>query len=155
MTGERRQRLLWTAGAVILSSSALAYLALGGIGDDLVYYWTPTELADARERALGANVRLGGLVAPGSIERGSDGLDLRFEVTDGSETVPVHARTVPPAMFREGVGVVLDGKLATSGIFETRRLMIKHDNEYRPPGGADERSLDELLRSLQAGDGAG
>ena len=97
---------------------------------------------------MGATIRLGGLVAPGSIVRASTGLDLRFTVTDGDATVPVHASAVPPAMFREGIGVVVEGTMRKDGVFESRRLMVKHDNEYRAPGDGEERDIRELMRSL-------
>jgi cytochrome c-type biogenesis protein CcmE len=127
----------------------MIYLAVGGIGENLVYYWSPSELVSAGDKAYGATVRLGGLVAPGSVSRGADGLELEFAVTDGTQQVPVHARAVPPAMFREGIGVVVEGSLDRDGIFETKRLMVKHDNQYQPPGEGDDRSLDELVQTMQ------
>ena len=109
----------------------------------------------AGDKAVGATIRLGGLVEPGSIVRASTGLDLRFTVTDGDATVPVHASAVPPAMFREGIGVVVEGTLRKDGVFESRRLMVKHDNEYRAPGDGEERNIRELMRSLDPEAAAG
>lgn len=153
MRRERRRRRLPLALAVATAGSALAFLALGGIGDDLVYYFSPTELLEPANRLPGATVRLGGLVEAGSIERGDGPLDLRFRVTDGLRTVAVHARTVPPAMFREGIGVIVEGRLEASGVFETRRLMVKHDNEYRAPGEAEQRSLEQRIAASGMGTG--
>ena len=146
---ERRRRLVITLVAVLVSGGVLAYLALGGIGENLVYYWSPTELKASGNGAVGASIRLGGLVAPGSIEREADGLTLRFAVTDGAESVPVAAHTVPPAMFREGIGVVVEGTMRDDGWFETRRLMVKHDNEYAAPGEDQELDIKELMKSMQ------
>ena len=149
MSNEHRNRRVLAIVAIAIAGAALAFLATGGIGENLVYYWSPTELQGAGTKANDALVRLGGLVAPGTIERGNDGLDLRFAVTDGTTTVPVAARTVPPAMFREGIGVVVEGRLGIDGTFQTQRLMIKHDNEYRAPDEGDDRNVNELVKSLE------
>ncbi len=146
---ERRRRVVITLLAVVLSGGVLAYLAFGGIGENLVYYWSPTELKQSGNQAVGASIRLGGLVQPGSIERESNGLTLRFAVTDGAESVQVAAETVPPAMFREGIGVVVEGTLRDDGWFETQRLMVKHDNEYAAPGEGKELDMKELMQSMQ------
>jgi cytochrome c-type biogenesis protein CcmE len=143
---KRRRALIVAALAVI--AGVIAFVAYGNIGGNLVYYWSPKEVHAAGGKAIGATIRLGGLVAPGSIERASTGLDLRFTVTDGDATLPVHASAVPPAMFREGIGVVVEGTLGKDGVFESRRLMVKHDNEYRAPGVGDDRDVRELMRSL-------
>ena len=138
-----------TIVAVSLVGAALAFLAFGNIGTNLVYYWSPEELRDAGSEAIGASIRLGGLVKPGSIVREKDGLTLRFEVTDGVETVLVRSKSVPPAMFREGIGVVIEGTAREDGSFDSTRLMVKHDNEYTAPGAEDDRDMRELMKSLQ------
>ncbi len=143
----RRRALL--AVAVVIAGGAFAFLAFGDLGENLVYYWSPTELQAAGDDAYSASIRLGGLVEEGTIERGRDGLTLNFRVTDGETSIPVHAETVPPAMFREGIGVVLEGTMARSGTFETNRLMVKHDNEYQAPDVEDDRSMDEIMKTLQ------
>lgn len=146
---ERRRRVFVTLIALAISGGVLAYLAMGGIGENLVYYWSPTELRASGSQAVGASIRLGGLVKPGTIEREADGLTLRFSVTDGTESVQVAAETVPPAMFREGIGVVVEGTMREDGWFETRRLMVKHDNEYAAPGDGKELDIKELMKSMQ------
>ncbi|MFQ5526288.1 MAG: cytochrome c maturation protein CcmE [Thermoanaerobaculia bacterium] len=143
----RRKALFAVAIAAI--AAILIFLAVGGIGENLVYYWSPSELTAAGDEAYGATVRLGGLVVPGSVVRGDDGLQLDFAVTDGAAQVPVRARAVPPAMFREGIGVLVEGHLGTDGVFETDRLMVKHDNQYQPPHELDERTMEELAKSMQ------
>ena len=80
----RRHRLL-AIGAILIAAGAFAFLALGGLGKSLVYYWSPTELRAHGGKAEGATIRLGGLVAPGSIETGEGGLGLKFKMTDGTE----------------------------------------------------------------------
>ena len=146
---ERRRRVFVTAIALAVAGAVLAYLAMGGIGENLVYYWSPSELEASGQNAIGASIRLGGLVEPGTIEREQDGLTLRFAVTDGEASVPVSAKTVPPAMFREGIGVVVEGTMREDGWFETQRLMVKHDNEYQAPGEEQELDIKELMKSMQ------
>ncbi len=155
MDKDIRQRRTLVVVAVAVVAGALAFLNFGNINTNLVYYWGPQELRAAGSEAMGASIRLGGLVAPGSIVRNQDGLSLRFDVTDGVETIPVRCHSVPPAMFREGVGVVVEGRLLRDGSFESSRLIIKHDNEYQPPGGEDDRDIRELMRSLQGGETTG
>ncbi len=149
MNDEQKRRRILAVVALLISGGVLAYLAFSGIGENLVYYWSPSELKSAGDNAFGANIRLGGLVAPGSIEHGSDGLTLRFTVTDGNESVPVIASAVPPAMFRDGIGVLLEGTLLTNGKFETHRLMVKHDNQYQAPSEGEMPDMEALMKSMQ------
>ncbi len=143
-----RRKAIFALGIAAIAA-VLVFLAVGGIGENLVYYWSPSELVSAGDQAYGATVRLGGMVAPGSVVRGADGLELEFTITDGHEQVAVHARAVPPAMFREGIGVVVEGRLSRDGVFETKRLMVKHDNQYQPPSEGDDRSMEELVKTMQ------
>jgi cytochrome c-type biogenesis protein CcmE len=149
MASDRKRRLIFAALAILVAAGTLASLASGGIGENLVYYWSPSEVKDAGSEAVGASIRLGGLVAPGSIQRGGDGLTLQFAVTDGKNEVPVRASAVPPAMFREGIGVVVEGTMGSDGTFETRRLMVKHDNQYQAPAEGEDLDVEELMKSMQ------
>ena len=94
-------------------------------------------MKQAGDKAYGATIRLGGQVVAGTEIRAPGGSGLSFEVGDGDMRYPVDAQGMPPAMFREGIGVVLEGTLQRSGRFAARRLMVKHDNEYRAPTEAD------------------
>ena len=129
-------------GALAVAGVAFAILAFGNIGENLVYYWSPTEMVAAKEKAIGATIRLGGLVEPGSLA--PEGQTLRFRVTDGTTTVPVTTTEVPPQMFREGIGVVVEGTVDGAGQFTSRRMMVKHDNEYRAPEEGSKPSLTTL-----------
>lgn len=149
MSRERTRRLVLAVAAVTISAAVLAFLAFGGIGENLVYYWSPTELEGAGNEAVGATIRLGGLVEPGTVERSPDGLTLKFAVTDGGSSVPIVTKSVPPAMFREGVGVVVEGTVRKDGSFETNRLLVKHDNQYRAPGEGEEMEIEALMESMQ------
>lgn len=148
-----RRKAIFALGIAAIAA-VLVFLAVGGIGKNLIYYWSPSELVSAGDEAHGATVRLGGVVAPGSVVRSADGLELVFTVVDGAGQVPVRARAVPPAMFREGIGVVVEGRLSDAGVFETERLMVKHDNEYQPPSESDDRTMEELVKTMQVEVGA-
>ena len=123
-------RRAFTVVAIVVAAGALVFLAIGGLGDNLVYYWSPTELATSGPS--GAVVRLGGQVKDKSIER-RGGSEIDFVVTDGAHDIKVHSRAVPPQMFREGIGVVIEGVLGPDGVFESERIMVKHGNEYQAP----------------------
>ncbi len=143
--GKRRAALI---GALSVAAIVIAIMALSGIGDNLVYSWSPSELVAARQKAIGATVRLGGQVEPGSLQKVQPGEPLRFSVTDGKESVAILANAVPPAMFREGIGVVVEGTLRADGHFETERLMVKHNNEYKAPKEGETPNIKELERTL-------
>ena len=129
-TGRKRAAL--SVGVVIVVA-AFGYLLFGGLDKNVVFFWTPEELLAQGPRAYDRPVRLGGQVAPGSVRWDADRLDLRFVVSDGKGTVNVHSRGAPPQMFRDGMGVVVEGRYGRNGVFESTNLMIKHSNEYRAP----------------------
>jgi cytochrome c-type biogenesis protein CcmE len=133
--------------AILIAGGAVAYLSFGGIGENLVYYWTPTELAEHGDQAQGAVVRLGGMVEAGSLKWDKAANELTFKVSDGETSIDVHGTGVPPQMFREGIGVVVEGTMGGNDVFESDRLLVKHDNEYQAPEG--EADMDELKKSLQ------
>lgn len=122
---------IWAIVAILVAGSGVAFIMFGNLGENLVYYWTPTEMRDAGTKAEGATVRLGGLVEAGSVK--SEGSVTSFKVTDGTTSTLVHTEEIPPAMFREGIGVVVEGTLASDGSFTSKRLMVKHDNQYQAP----------------------
>ena len=129
-----------TTGALIGAAVVLVafgYLIWGGIGGNLVYFLTPKELLDKGPKAVGASVRLGGLVQGGTVHWNAETRELRFSITDGdSVSVPVISVGVPPQMFTEGQGVVVEGFYTQEGVFKSQKVMVKHSNEYRapPPG---------------------
>src|SRR5687767_7157438 len=113
------------------------YLVYGGIDENLVYFLTPSELMAKGDSAHGKPVRLGGMVLPGSVKWNAQAIDLKFEMTDGKTRMLVHSEKAPPQMFKEGQGVVVEGKLNRAGIFESTSLMVKHSNEYKAPDHAE------------------
>lgn len=138
-------RRLFAVAALCVAGAALGYVSMGDLGENLVYYWSPSELM-AAPNAKGATVRLGGMVVPGTMDWDKQSAHLSFQVTDGTTTVNVDVDGNPPQMFREGIGVVVEGTLADDGSFRSNRVMVKHSNEYQ--AGEDhaeswKKSLDE------------
>ncbi|HEY0671138.1 MAG TPA: cytochrome c maturation protein CcmE, partial [Longimicrobiales bacterium] len=113
------------------------YLIYGGLDDNLVYFLTPSELMAKGDSAHGKPVRLGGMVVPGTVKWDAKNIDLRFTLSDTKGKIDVHSKKAPPQMFREGQGVVVEGRLANNGIFESTSLMVKHSNEYKAPHDAE------------------
>jgi len=97
-------------------------------------------------------VRLGGQVKPGSVQWNAKTLDLRFAITDGTGEIAVRAKGAPPQMFRDGIGVVVEGRYERSGLFQATNLLVKHSNEYHPPK-AGEKPQD-MYKTLIKGTGS-
>jgi len=135
--------------ALGLALVGLIYVALGSMGKNLVYYWTPSEVLAAGDKAIGANVRMGGMVVAKSIHFDKKSMQLTFQVSDGPETVTVHGTGMPPQMFREGIGVVVEGTLTDSGVFESDRLLVKHDNQYKAPKDGRKVDMNSMVRTLE------
>ncbi len=131
-----KQRRMFLAGALLCATLALGFVSFGNLGENLVYYWDPSQIEEAGEKAYGATIRLGGVVKSGTLKWDTQSNELNFIVSDGAAEVAVHATGAPPQMFREGIGVVVEGTMvrsATGGVFESDRLMVKHSNEYKAP----------------------
>ncbi len=122
---------------LLIVLGGFGYLVYGGIDDNLVYFLTPTELMAKGESAADKPVRLGGMVVPGSVRWDADKIDLRFTLADNEGTIEVHSQKAPPQMFREGQGVVVEGRLGKDGVFQSTNLMVKHSNEYKHPEGGE------------------
>ncbi len=125
--------------ALGVSAAALGLIVFASdkIGENLVYYWSPSEVLSNGEKAYGPTIRMGGVVKAGSIEWDKDSTNLRFAVadanTEGAISVNVVSNEIPPQMFRDHIGVVVEGTFDKSGTFTSNRLMVNHSNEYRPP----------------------
>lgn len=132
---EAMKRRLFGVIALLIAGGALGWVSMSDMGDDLVYYWSPTELVEA-PNGQDALVRLGGMVVPGTIDWNKDAGRVLFDVTDGDHTIQVESNGNPPQMFREGIGVVVEGRLQGE-VFHTDRIMVKHSNEYEAPEGEE------------------
>lgn len=138
----------WFAlGALLVAGGAFALIAGGGLGENLVYYWGPAELIEKGSKAIGPTIRLGGQVAEGSIEFDESSSALRFAVSDGAATVAVRSVGVPPQMFRENIGVIVEGTYTKEGYFASDRLMVSHGNEYKVPEEGDPVDVYELSKT--------
>ena len=126
----KNQRLVLVAAAVAALFLAVL-LAMWGLKDRASYFYTPADIA-AGKAPQGQAMRLGGMVERGSIQRQSDGVSIRFAVTDGQANTPVSYRGIVPDLFREGSGAVAEGRLE-NGTFVADTILAKHDERYMPP----------------------
>ena len=148
----RRRTRRFVLLAFAVAAVAFITLAAGGINENLVYYWTPTDLRAAGDKAYGATIRLGGMVAPGTIRHLAGTTGVEFDVKDANAIVHVKSTGVPPQMFRDNIGVVVEGTMTRSGSFESHRLMVSHNNEYQAPDSqhpVDKKQLEKLMRSTE------
>ena len=112
-----------------------AMLILNAFQSNMVFFYTPSQVAKG-EVPHNTGFRIGGLVEMGSIKRGEDGLTVHFVITDTAHTVPVEYKGVLPDLFKEGKGVVAQGKLGNDGVFHADQVLAKHDENYMPPEAA-------------------
>jgi len=120
---------------IIASVAALglsATLVLDAFQSNLVFFFSPTQVA-ANEAPQGKSFRIGGLVEEGSVKRESDGVTVSFVVTDTAKVIPVLYTGILPDLFKEGKGVVAQGKLSADGVFRADEVLAKHDENYMPP----------------------
>ena len=117
-------------GAVILT--ALGYIIYGGMQQALVYFKMPSELRAEEKSMHGKFVRMGGMVVKGSMEKDLQNLTYRFQITDGSTNFPVYFKGVPPDLFVEGKGAVVEGRVENDGVFHATTIMAKHAEDYSP-----------------------
>ncbi len=130
----RHKKLMWIAVAV-LGLGAVAALILNAFNSNLVFFFSPTQIVKGeapRDRAF----RVGGLVEAGSVKREADGVTVRFKVTDTAQAVTVAYTGILPDLFKEGKGVVAEGRLGADGIFTASQVLAKHDENYMPPEAA-------------------
>ena len=113
-----------------------AALVLNAFQSNLVFFFTPTQVA-SNEAPRDRSFRIGGLVEAGSVARERDGLTVKFRVTDTARTIPVVYVGILPDLFREGKGVVAQGRLGADGTFKASEVLAKHDENYMPPEAAD------------------
>jgi len=120
-------------------------VAMGGLSENLVYYYTPGELRAKGEAAASGVVRLGGVVKPGTIQWDEANTHLTFEIADNhkadSASLKVDAKEIPPQMFRDGIGVLVEGIYTPPDGFNSQRLIVKHSNEYKPPASGEKPDL--------------
>ena len=128
MTRKQRRFTLIAAGVGILGIAV--GLVLYSLTDSIVFFNSPTDVVE-KHVAPGKRIRLGGMVAEGSVVK-SQNLNVRFEVTDGNKAIPVTYQGILPDLFREGQGVIAEGKLDPAGVLKADSVLAKHDERYMP-----------------------
>jgi len=130
MSPKQRRRLAFAIALVAAGGGATA-LILSALKDNVIYFYDPSDVA-SKHIEPGVAFRVGGLVEKASVRHGA-GADVRFVVTDGAHQLPVDYAGVLPALFREGQGVIAEGRLNETGTFEASQVLAKHDEKYMPP----------------------
>jgi cytochrome c-type biogenesis protein CcmE len=131
----RTKRVAMVIGGIAALGVAAA-LILSAFQQNLVFFFTPSQVA-ANEAPQGKTFRIGGMVEKGSVKRGEDGLTVKFLVTDTAKSIPVVYRGALPDLFREGKGVVAQGRVGADGVFSASEVLAKHDENYMPPEAAE------------------
>jgi cytochrome c-type biogenesis protein CcmE len=131
----RQKRIAMVVGGLAALAVA-ATLVLTAFRQNLVFFFTPSQVA-AKEVPLDRTFRIGGMVETGSVKRQADGLTVHFLVTDTAKSIPVVYRGALPDLFREGKGVVAQGRVGADGVFVASEVLAKHDENYMPPEAAD------------------
>jgi cytochrome c-type biogenesis protein CcmE len=149
---KRTKRKPLAIAAVVVLVAAFGWLLYGGLDKNVVFFLTPQELLAKGTDGYDVPVRLGGQVKPGSVKWDDKALQLTFDVTDGTSEIAVHSTGAPPQMFRDGMGVVVEGRFGRDRVFNSTGLMIKHSNEYRPPKPGEKPQ--EMYKTLIKGPGA-
>ena len=131
----RSKRIAMIAGGLAALAAAAA-LVLTAFQENLVFFFTPSQVA-ANEAPQGRTFRIGGMVETGSVRRQPDGVTVRFIVTDTAKSIPVVYQGALPDLFKEGKGVVAQGRIGPDGVFQAKEVLAKHDENYMPPEAAD------------------
>jgi cytochrome c-type biogenesis protein CcmE len=122
-------------GAGLMVLAVAVGLVLTAFQQNLVFFFTPSQVA-ANEAPVGRSFRIGGMVEEGSLKRAPDGLTVHFKVTDTAKAIPVTYTGILPDLFKEGKGVVAQGRLGPDGVFTATEVLAKHDENYMPPEAA-------------------
>ena len=130
-----RHKKLLLIGLGLAGIGLIAALVLNAFRSNLVFFFSPTQVAQG-EAPTGRAFRIGGLVEEGSVQRQPDGITVRFVVTDTAKAIPVAYQGILPDLFKEGKGVVAEGKLGEDGLFTASQVLAKHDENYMPPEAA-------------------
>ncbi len=134
MNAKKRRRLAFAA-ALVAAGGAVAGVIVYGLGENVMYFRSPSDVAE-KQVNQGVAFVLGGMVEKGSVQHGA-GAEVHFRVTDGKSTIPADFNGVLPALFREGQGVVATGAIDAKGTFVASEVLAKHDEKYMPPAVAD------------------
>jgi cytochrome c-type biogenesis protein CcmE len=128
-----KKNRLWKLLGLLAIGGAIATLAVGGLSENMVFFLTPTELDARTPDIYGSQIRLGGQVKPSSVDWNADSGELRFVIMEAGVEINVESSGAPPAMFADGMGVVVEGVYHDDRVFRSTNVMVKHSNEYEPP----------------------
>lgn len=131
-----RHKRLMLAGVVLGGAAVAVTLVLNAFNSNMVFFYSPSDVLK-QQAPKDRTFRLGGLVEAGSVKRQSDGVTVRFAVTDTAQVIPVEYRGILPDLFKEGKGVVAQGSLGADGVFTATEVLAKHDENYMPPEAAE------------------
>jgi cytochrome c-type biogenesis protein CcmE len=137
---KRRHKRIVFICAGLAAIGLATWLVLGAFRNNLVFFYSPTQVA-AKEAPVNKTFRIGGLVQQGTLKRDTDGLTVRFNVTDTASNIAVVYKGILPDLFKEGRGCVAQGRVGGDGVFYADQIMAKHDENYMPPEAA--RALDQ------------
>src|ERR671919_2388297 len=145
---KRRHKRIGIIVAGLAGLSLAALLALSAFQNNLVFFFSPTQVA-AKEAPVNRTFRIGGLVEEGTLKRDGDGLTVRFIVTDTAHSVPVVYKGILPDLFKEGRGCVAQGRMNADGVFYADQIMAKHDENYMPPEAAEALDKAKQMEKIQ------
>ena len=148
MHPHRKQRLIWVSLIVVLSSAAIGLVAFA-LRDNINLFYPPSDVV-AGKAPVDRNIRLGGMVVEGSIERSDTSLTTEFWVTDYEASVAVRYTGILPDLFDEGQGVVAEGRLDEAGVLIASQVLAKHDENYMPPEVAESLRMPPLIKQVEA-----
>lgn len=129
---KKRHKRLAFVGVGLAGVAIVATLVFQAFSSNMMFFFSPSDVV-ADKAPVERKFRLGGLVEEGTVQRDSDGLTVRFQVTDNAHSIPVAYKGILPDLFREGQGVVTQGKLNSAGLFVADEVLAKHDENYMPP----------------------
>jgi cytochrome c-type biogenesis protein CcmE len=144
---KRRHKRIGIIVIGLVGLGIAAYLVASAFRNNLVFFFSPTQVA-AKEAPVNRTFRIGGLVEDGTLKRDSDGLTVRFTVTDTAASIPVVYKGILPDLFKEGHGCVAQGRIGPDGVFEADEVLAKHDENYMPPEAGE--ALDKAKHAREA-----
>lgn len=145
MKPRHKKLVVIVSGVAALGVAAV--LVLNAFQSNLVFFFSPSQVV-AKEAPIGKSFRIGGLVEEGSVKRDDSTTTVRFSVTDTAQAIPVVYTGILPDLFKEGKGVVAQGKISSDGIFVADEVLAKHDENYMPPEAAE--ALEQAAKAQRA-----
>jgi cytochrome c-type biogenesis protein CcmE len=142
-----RHKKLALIGGALAILGIIAALVLNALNSNIALYISPTDVAEGKA-PQGKAFRIGGLVKEGSLQRQTDGVTIAFIITDTAKDIPVHYKGILPDLFKEGKGVVAQGKMTADGHFAASEVLAKHDENYMPPEA--QHALDQAKKAQKS-----